>query len=288
MLRRKFERLVQRRLLSSEALGKAISESESSKQYIEEILLKKGIPKHGILSCLSEFYNCLFIEYDEGITASRNVLRLMDPVMLKAGLWMPLAVNKKKAEVIAYSPDDSALTGKIREVLGVDEIEFKVGLPGDIVRIIENNFDLNPDFPTTAGRTPLAKVRTYLAERRSGLAEQRTALARGRTGLAFLRTGIAFITIAATLIRMVGVGYLSIIEILLLILGIDAVFDGFKWYLPVRKDARRILDYSAKEGPAGYTALQVSNTGGDPIYSRSEVVEHADALRAGWSKLSPV
>lgn len=288
MLKRKFERLVRRRLLTSEQLGKAIFESEASKRYIEEILLKKGIPKHDILFCLSEFYNCLFVEYDEGITASRNVLRLVDPTVLKAGLWMPLAVNKKKATVIAYSPEDPALAGKIREALGVDEIEFKVGLPGDIVRIIENNFDLNPDFPPTAGRTPLAKVRTYLAERRSLLAEQRTALARGRTGLAFLRTGVAFITITATLLRIVGAGYLSIIEFLLLIAGIVAVFDGFKWYLPVRKEARKVLDYSTKVGPSGYTVLQVSITDAGPVFTRSEVIRHAEELRNGWSKLSPV
>jgi uncharacterized membrane protein YidH (DUF202 family) len=288
MLKRKFEQLVRRRLLSSEKLDKAIFESESSKRYIEEILLTKKIPKHEILFCLSEFYNCHFVEYDEGITASRNVLRLVDSTRLKAGLWMPLTVNKKKAEVIAYTPADPVLVGKIRKALGVDEIEFRVGLPGDIVRIIENNFDLNPDFPPTAGRTPLAMVRTYLAERRSVLAEQRTVLARGRTGLAFLRTGIAFIAIAATLLRLVGAGYLSIIEFLLLVVGIIAVYDGFKWYLPVRKEARKVLDYSAEEAPSGFTALQVSNTGADPVFTRSQVVEHAEELRNEWSKLSPV
>ena len=45
MLKRKFEQLVSRKLLSSEELDKAVFESESSKRYIEEILLTKRTPR---------------------------------------------------------------------------------------------------------------------------------------------------------------------------------------------------------------------------------------------------
>ncbi|HXX81872.1 MAG TPA: DUF202 domain-containing protein [Thermodesulfovibrionales bacterium] len=274
--------------MTKEELDKAVLESGSSKKYLEDILMKKGIPKHEILLCISEFYNCPFVEYDEDITVSRNVLRLVDPVTLKAELWIPLSVFDRKAEVIAYRPEVRGLVEKIKETLGADEVEFQAGLPNDIVRIIENNFDLNPDFPPTAGRTPLAKVRTYLAERRSVLAEQRTSLARGRTGLAFLRTGIAFIAIAVTFFRLFGAGYLSIIELVLFLGGVAAVLDGFKWYLPVRKKAGRVLDYVSQQPRPGFTALEVSNPGADPIFTRSEVVESAENLRTGWGKLSPV
>lgn len=284
----KFVRLVRRGLLTEEELGRAIIESGSSKKYIEDVLMEKGIPRHEILLCISEFSTCPFVEYDEGITVSRNVLRLVDPVSLKTGLWVPLSVFNRKAEVIAFRPEDRALAEKIRATLGVDEIEFQVGLPNDIVRIIENSFDLNPDFPPTAGRTPLAKVRTYLADRRSMLAEQRTALARGRTGLAFLRTGIGFIAIAVTFFRVFGAGYLSIIELLLFLGGVTAVFDGFTWYLPVRKKAGKVLDYLSQQPPPGFTSLEVSKPGEDPLFTRSEVVESAENLRAGWGKLSPV
>ena len=288
MVEYKFMRLVRRGLLTKEELDNAILESDSSKKYIEDILLKKGIPRHEILLCISEFYNCPFVEYDEDITVSRGVLRLVDPLSLKNELWIPLSVFNRKAGVIAYRPEDRALAEKIREMLGADEIEFRAGLPNDIIRIIENNFDLNPDFPPPAGRTPLAKVRTYLAERRSLLAEQRTSLARGRTGLAFLRTGLAFIAIAVTFFRVFGAGYLSIIELLLFLGGVAAVFDGLKWYMPVRKKAGKILDYISQQSPPGFTCLEVSNPGEDPVFTRSEVVESAEDLRAGWGKLSPV
>lgn len=288
MSKHKFDRLVRRGLLTKEELDRTILESGSSGKYIEDILLEKGIPRHEVLFCISEFYNCPFVEYNEDITVSLNVLRHVEPENLKASLWMPLSVYNEKAEVIAYMPEDRLLAGKIKEVLGVDEIEFKVGLPDDIIRIIENNFDLNPDFPPTAGRTPLAKVRTYLADRRSMLAGQRTSLARGRTGLAFLRTGIAFVAISVTLFRMFGVGYLSIIEALFLVGGAAAVLDGLKWYLPVRKKARKVMDYLSVQPPPGFTSLQVSNPGEDPTFTRSGVVESAEDLRARWGKLSPV
>ncbi|HXX54321.1 MAG TPA: hypothetical protein VEI28_07115, partial [Thermodesulfovibrionales bacterium] len=271
--------------MTREELARAVLESGSSKGYVEDILMKRGIPRHEILLSISEFYGCPFAEYDEDIAVSRNILRLVDPLTLKDELWIPLSVFSRKAVVIAYSPQDRTLIEKIKETLGADEIEFQAGLPNDIVRIIENNFDLNADFPPRAGRTPLAKVRTYLADRRSVLAEQRTSLARGRTGLAFLRTGIAFIAIAVTFFRVFGAGYLSVIECFLFLGGVAAVFDGFKWYLPVRRKAGKVLDYIAQYRPPGFTALEVSNPGEDPIFKRSAVVGSAEDLRAGWGKL---
>jgi uncharacterized membrane protein YidH (DUF202 family) len=288
MLKYKFERLVRRELLTGEELDKAILESGSSKKYIEDILLEKGIPRHEILLCISEFYKCPFVEYDEGITVSRNVLRLVDPVSLKTEVWIPLSLFDKKAEVIVYRPEDSVLAERIKVMLGADDIEFQVALPDDIIRIIENNFDLNPGFPPTAGRTQLAKVRTHLADRRSMLAEQRTFLARGRTGLAFLRTGIAFIAIAVTFFRIFGAGYLSIIELLLFAGGTAAVFDGLRWYLPVRRKAGKAVEYSAERPAQGFTCLQVLNPEESAVFTRSEVVESAENLRKEWGKLSPV
>jgi len=161
-------------------------------------------------------------------------------------------------------------------------------LPQDIIRIIENNFDLNPGFPPSAGRTPLALVRTYLAEKRSAFADQRTSLAKGRTGLAFLRTGIAFFTIAVALFRLFGPGYLLILETVLLLGGIAAAADGLKWYLPARRDAKRALEYTAGERTSEFSVLEVSNPGNDPVFRRSRPVAGAAELRHNWSGLSPV
>ncbi|MHB1325151.1 MAG: hypothetical protein ACYDGS_01975 [Thermoleophilia bacterium] len=148
--------------------------------------------------------------------------------------------------------------------------------------------DLDEDFPVPTGRTPLAKVRNYLADRRSALADQRTAMSRGRTGLAFFRTGIALITIAVTLIRTFASGLLLPFDLLLIAAGIAAIYDGLRWYLPVRRDVARQMDYEATARPPGVTVLGLEDEKGDPAFVRSQPVAGAEELRAGWNRLSPV
>lgn len=288
MVNNKFERSVRRGIITEKVLDEVIEESRASKKYLEELLIRKGIPKHEILFCLSEYYGCPFVEYDEGILISQNITRKIDMERLKQILWIPLSVNDGAAEVIAYTPDNPAVIEDIKRTLGVDEIKFLIALPADLIRIIENNQDLNPGFPPSAGRTPLAMVRTFLAERRSLLACYRTSLAKGRTGLAFLRTGISFITIALVLFRIFGIGYLTILETALLMTGIIAAVDGFKWYIPARKTGKKQLDCTSTEPTWGTTVLEVSNPGNNPCFTRTKPIEGADKLRADWNSLSPV
>ena len=125
---------------------------------------------------------------------------------LRAQGWFPRAVNDGRATVIAVDPSP-ALAEVVRTTLGVREVEFQVTLPSELIRIIDHNQDLNPGFPPTAGRTPLAKVRTYLAGRRSLFTHYRTLLAKSRTGLVFIRTGLSFITIALLFLRLMGARY---------------------------------------------------------------------------------
>jgi len=151
-----------------------------------------------------------------------------------------------------------------------------------------NSQDLNPGFPPSAGRTPLAKVRTFLAEKRSAFSCQRTVLAKGRTGLAFLRTGISFMAISLLFFRIFGFGYLTILEAALFLSGIVMTVDGFIWYIPARKRGKRLLDCRSTESTWGTTVLEVSNPGDDPLFSRTAPVTGAGELRDNWSSLSPV
>ncbi len=288
MERKKFKRLIKRGVLSGEELDRLIREAELSRTSLEELLRAADIPKHEILLCLSEYYNAPFVEYDEGVIVSQQVVRRMDMERLKHVLWLPLSVQQDSAEVIASYPDDPKVIDDIRHTLQVKNIEFRVALAADLIRIIEHNQDLNPGFPPSAGRTPLAKVRTFLADRRSMLSYFRTALAKGRTGLAFLRTGLSFITIALVLFRIFGVGYLMVVEVLLFVAGVFMTADGVKWYLPARIVGKKHLDCSSTEPTGGSTVLQVSNPGDDPVFSRSGEASQAEKLRSGWNKLSPV
>lgn len=291
-----YSRLVTRGLISLKELAIWVDESRKTGVFLEDLLLENDIPRHELLLAQAEFHNLPFIEYDEGITAPQSILRKLSFEELKTGQWFPLSVSNGRAEVITARPGDARLENEIRKALGVERIDFTFALPSDLLRIIENNYDLNPGFPLPGGRTPLAKVRTYLADRRSMLAEQRTWLAKGRTGLSFLRTGISFITIGIALFRIFGPGFLMIPDFFLVLIGSIAVFDGLKWYIPVRKKSRIKLDYIPPDTPEKSphlpgeipTFLNVANAGENPDFSRVEADGKARELRAGWEKLAPV
>lgn len=288
MKNRKFERLINRRILTEAELNEVINESGVSGECPEEILIRRGIPKHEVLFCLSEYYGYPFVEYDESVMASYFLTMRLNMERLKHALWFPLSVRQNRAEVIAYSPDDPAVVEDIKKTLGIDNIDFIIALPSDLVRIIEHNFDVNPKFPASAGRTPLAKVRTFLADRRSMMACYRTSLAKGRTGLAFIRTGISFIVIALVLLRIFGIGYLTIFEAALFITGVIIAVDGLKWYMPARRIGKKTIKCIPTEPTWGTTVLEASNLGDNPSFTRTGPVEGADKLRADWNKLSPV
>ena len=283
-----YQRLVRRNLLPDEALRSIVAGSKGSPRAVEKMLIARGIPKHELLLCLTGTFNCPAIEYDESVVVAQSVIRRIDAERLKEALWFPLSVGADRAEMIAWNPGDPEIESEARRTLGVTNIDFLAALPSDIVRIIEHNQDVNPSFPRTAGRTPLAKVRTFLADRRSLFACQRTTLAQGRTGLAFQRTGVSFITIALLLYRMAGLGWLAPIEVGLLVSGALMTVDGFRWYLPARSIVSKHSDCLMTKGERGSSVLTATWEGAAPQFDRSEQVEGAESLRQGWQDLSPV
>ena len=249
--------------------------------------MERGLEKFQKLAALAEQYGCPWVEYQESVTGPQCLLWKLDMAQLRAEGWFPRVVAEDRATVIAIEPG-SALAAKVCNTLGVQEVEFQVTLPEDLHRIFDHNQDLNPGFPPTAGRTPLAKVRTYLAGRRSLFAHYRTLLAKSRTGLAFIRTGLSFVTIALLFFRLIGAGYYLFLELPLLISGIIMIYDGLKWYLPARS-IFSVLPLCVDTGATGgTTVLEVDNEYIAPEFRRSAVVEGAARLRGGWTSLSPV
>ena len=286
--RKRLQRLIDRGVLTGEELDRVLRESEDSGAWPEEVLIKKGVPRHELLFSLAGYYGCPFVEYDEGVVLSRPLMKRIDMEELKSLLWVPLSASEEHAEVVAYLPGDPQTIEEIQSMLHVRNITFRVALPQDIIRIIEHNQDVNPHFPPSGARTPLALVRTFLADRRSLMACQRTDLAKARTGLAFIRTGVSFIAISLLLLRTVGLGYMSVVELLLFVSGLVMTVDGLIWYVPVRRGGKRKV-LCRPTGPVqGTTVLEVSDPGDEPVFGRSAPVEGANDLRDSWSSLSPV
>lgn len=249
--------------------------------------LMRGLDKYQALAALGERYGCSWVEYQESVTGPQLLLWKLDMAQLRVEGWFPRAVNEGRATVITTEPS-SALAAKVCKTLGVQEIEFQVTLPDDLMRIFEHNQDLNPNFPSTGGRTPLAKVRTYLAGRRSLFAHYRTLLAKSRTGLAFIRTGLSFITIALLFLRLVGAGYYLFMEVPLLISGIIMAYDGLKWYLPARAIYATLPPCVDSGATGGTTVLETCDEYLAPEFRRSHPVVGAKAQRDKWTSMSPV
>jgi uncharacterized membrane protein YidH (DUF202 family) len=284
----RFERLLRLRLISREDLTDASAVAEASAVHIEDVLLSRGVTKHDIMRSLSEYYGCPAVEYNESLMAPYLITMRLDKERQTRALWFPLSVEGEEAEVVACRPDDPSVLSDVKITLGVKRVRFLAAIFSDLVRIIENNFDVNPGFSISGGRTPLALVRTAFAYRRSTYSYFRTMLAKGRTGLAFIRTGIACETIALLFLRVFGSGYYSVLEFPLLVAGMVMIIDGLKWYWPGRSIAKNPISHTCTEPDWGASVLEVKSASGNPVIGRAATVQGAEELRQGWDTLSPV
>jgi uncharacterized membrane protein YidH (DUF202 family) len=283
-----FALLVSQGVITQNSLTEIIQEAASTGAHPGELLIERGVPKHQVLLCLAEYYGHPFVEFDEGLIAPDENLRQVDLERLKQMLWFPLSVRGGQAYIIACDPHNRSLAKEIRGMLRVELINWLVALPSDLIRIIENNQDVNPHFPPSAGRTALAKLRTYLADLRTAMAGYRTVLAKGRTGLAFMRTGMACLAVGLVLFRVFGLGYLTILEAILLVVGTVMAADGLLWYLPARREGGRPPSYPVTEPTFGTTVLERREPGDNHGFARTAPIQGADKLRAKWNRLTPV
>ncbi len=280
--------LVDRGVLERAALEKIVSESNGSMRQIEKSLRDLGVAKHEILLCFSNHYSLPFMEFSERVSAPREILAGLDIGELRRDLWFPISVTPKVARVATSNPADPVLPGKVKSALGTEAVRLIFALPVDIIRMIEHSLDVNPGFPPEAGRTPLARTRTRLAAERTKMSRYRTTMAKGRTGLAAIRTGVKFIAIAITLLRIFGIGWLSIIEAVILLGGVFMVVEGITWYMPLRKLEPKGIGYVPARSTFGTTIPQIISTEVGTVLTRTEPVTGAQELRNRWSRLSPV
>lgn len=282
------ERLEKSGEMTRESFDEIADKSEDSGGFIEDGLMEAGIPKLRLLSILAEHGGCPFVEFDEDRPVDRDLLRCVDLEKVKTRLWFPISKEEGTVHVMAASPGDACLCEEILKTLKASRIRFSIALPGDIVKTVCHQQDINPGFPPSSGRTALARVRTWLAGHRTALAHYRTVLSRGRTGLSLIRTGLSFISIALVLFRLFGIGYLTVFELVIFVIGLATTVEGLIWYLPVRKSGQKPPDYNVTESTFGTTVLELTCDEGHQDYSRSEPVKGAEKLRSRWNRLSPV
>ena len=166
----KFEQLVTQQVISIADLNAILQQASVAAQRPEDLLLSRGVSKGALLQCLADHYQLPFLEYQEGLLAPAELISHLDLEELKEDLWFPLAIVDQTAVVVLADPQDSDLRNHIKEILQTPELHLILALPTDVTRLVEEQQDINPDYPACAGRTPLAKLRTLLAEHRTLLA----------------------------------------------------------------------------------------------------------------------
>ncbi len=280
--------LVGRGAIRRPELERIVDESEGSLRRIEKSLRALGVPKHEILLSLSTHYGLPFAEFRERLSAPEEILERLDFSELKRDLWFPISVTTKEARVVTSNPGDPMLLDKIKGKLGKETIRYIFALPTDIIRLIEHSQDVNPGFPPEAGRTPLARLRTRLAGERTIMSLYRNTMAKGRTGLAAIRAGVQLVAISLTLLRIFGIGWLSILEAVILFGGIFMVVEGITWYMPMRKLEPKGIGYVPARSTFGTTIAQINSTEVGTVLTRSDPVPGAQELRNRWARLSPV
>ncbi|WP_417913612.1 hypothetical protein [Candidatus Electronema sp. JM] len=246
-----------------------------------------GLAKHEQLQALAAQYGCPVLEYSEKVSVPFLILIQLNAEQLRQEGWLPLHVTEEKVKILTHrAPDEVAAA--VRQTLGEVELDFVLTVPHDFIRVFEHSCDLNPRFPMPAGRTPLARVRTYFAGRRSLFAHYRTLMAKSRTDLATVRTALSFMTIALLGVRVFGLGTLAVLELPLFLLGAWVCVDSIVSYLPARRVKSRLPACSGTTPTNGTTVLAASNAEDFPLFRRLPETPGAAALRAGWTKLTPL
>ena len=96
-------------------------------------------------------------------------------------------------------------------------------------------------------RTRMSGARTGLAQSRTNLSQYRTILAKQRTELSYLRTGLTLIAIGTIFTRMFGLGYWSIIDAIITLVGLSSIGMAIKLFIQSYRVERKMLPQLEKE-----------------------------------------
>ncbi|MFO7570772.1 MAG: GspE/PulE family protein [Smithellaceae bacterium] len=134
----KFAYLVSSDLITEDELTQAREESRSTKESLENVLMKKyNIKKEDIGQSLEFFYQCKFVSYNQNIPIPGDLLKnLKKDYLLREG-WVPLEKKDNSVRVIVDDPQNILKRDAIENLLRTKSIRYDVALKDDIVKYIE-------------------------------------------------------------------------------------------------------------------------------------------------------
>lgn len=133
----RFDYLTSRGFIKEEDLENAWGEERKNRINIEDLLLSKyKIPKDEIGRSLEEYYHCKFIPFSERYPVPADLLKNLKRDYLCRELWVPLEKSDGKIRVIVDDPNNILKRDAIENILKTKQIEYNVGIKGDILKFI--------------------------------------------------------------------------------------------------------------------------------------------------------
>jgi type II secretory ATPase GspE/PulE/Tfp pilus assembly ATPase PilB-like protein len=138
MVQTRFNSLISQGLVSEEELKKAMTLSREMAKDVEKVLIEDfGIKKTDLGASIAQFYGCRFIEFNDRLIISRDLLKGLNIAYLKRAYWVPLAMSGDKAIILVDNPSQMK-TAEIKNLIKAPEYEFRVALKEDIIKFLDN------------------------------------------------------------------------------------------------------------------------------------------------------
>jgi uncharacterized membrane protein YidH (DUF202 family) len=240
-------------VLKEEQLLAAKDDSAARGVELETVLMKDyGVQRRALLEALSEQYSCPYVEYDERMPVSPELISGLDGERLTLSLWFPIIKEQDTVIIAANNPEAPVVLDEIRKLIKAEKYEFRVALEEDIRWYIQDFLHAKPGHIIGTERTGLAFWRNTMAQWRTRLACYRNDLADVRTRLAVLRWGLGLIALSDTLIRANKFTNLFYIEWLMMAAGFSLAVFGLAGYMRIRR--ARIIP------PGHQTLVEVTST----------------------------
>jgi type II secretory ATPase GspE/PulE/Tfp pilus assembly ATPase PilB-like protein len=137
----KFDYLVAQRFATRAQLQAAVAEAAERRVSVESVLMSKyRVLKSDIGISLGLFYRCPFVAFDTRIVVPPELLKNLTAQRLRAGCWIPTRRVDDTITVVMKDPHDLPEVDSIERLFLGKRVAVAVGLPDDILRLIEASF----------------------------------------------------------------------------------------------------------------------------------------------------